>query len=119
MTKRIILGGVALALAMGLTTVPPVCAAETFTGEVVDLACYLHDPSMKGNGHKKCAETCAKKGIPMGLLTEDGKTYVLLENHDSPKPYADALSRAAQTITIEGEKVTQGGLSGIVVEAVK
>lgn len=97
----------------------PARAMDTVTGEVVDLACYLHEPTMKGPGHRKCAQTCAKKGIPMGLLTDSGQVFLLLENHDTPKPYADAIAQAAETITVEGEKVTQGGMNGIVVEAVK
>lgn len=113
-----ILAGAALALTM-IMSGGAVRAGDTISGEVVDLACYLHNPSMKGPGHRKCAETCAKKGIPMGILTDDGKVYLLLEDHDTPKPYAEALAKAAQTITVEGDKVTQGGLTGIVVEEVK
>ena len=95
-------------------------AADTITGEVVDLACYLSHPATgHGPGHRKCAETCAKKGIPMGILTEDKQVFLLLEDHDTPKPYADALAKAAETITVEGEKVMQGGLNGIVVQSVK
>lgn len=94
--------------------------AETLTGEVVDLSCYLHRPATsRGSTHRKCAETCAKKGLPMGLLTEDGTAILLLENHANPKAYAEALDHAADTITVEGEKVTQGGLTGLVVEGVK
>jgi hypothetical protein len=91
-------------------------AADTLSGEVIDLACYLHDPRMKGASHRKCAETCAKKQIPMGILTEDGQVFVLLEDHDNPKAYADALAKAAQKITVVGQKVAQGGVNGIVVE---
>ena len=116
--ERILVGSVGLALAM-LLGVADVRAMDTVSGEVVDLACYLHNPTMRGPGHRKCAETCAKKGIPMGLLTADGTVVLLLEDHDTPKPYAEALAKAAQTITVEGERVAQGGLNGIVVEAVK
>ena len=94
--------------------------ADSVTGEVVDLACYMSHPETgRGPGHRKCAETCAKKGIPMGVLTDDKQIFLLLEDHDSPKAYADALAKAAQTVTIEGRKVSQGGLNGVVVEAVK
>ncbi len=118
MAKRILVGGV-LVLALTVCGATIGRASDTITGEVVDLACYLHNPTMKGQSHRKCAETCAKKGIPMGILTDDGTVYLLLEDHDSPKPYAEALSHAAQTITVEGDKVKQGGLTGIVVEEVK
>jgi hypothetical protein len=95
-------------------------AADTVTGEVVDLSCYLHRPATShGTTHRKCAETCAKKGLPMGVLAEDGSVVLLLEDHANPTAYADAIAKAAQTITIDGTKVTQGGMTGVVVEAVK
>jgi hypothetical protein len=94
--------------------------ADTVTGEVIDLSCYLHHPeTSKGSTHRKCAETCAKKGLPMGVLAEDGSVVLLLEDHANPKAYADAIAKAAQSITVEGTKVSQGGLPGIVVEGVK
>ncbi len=97
----------------------PAMSAETVTGEVVDLACYLPHPDMKGSGHRKCAETCAKKGMPLGILTDDKQVYLLLEDHENPKPYEHAKAKAAEKITVEGEKAAQGGLQAIVVESVK
>lgn len=95
-------------------------AADAVTGEVVDLSCYLgHPDTGRGPGHKKCAETCAKKGLPMGVLAEDKTVWLLLEDHDNPKAYATALDGAAKTITVEGRKVTLGGVNGIIVEGVK
>ncbi|HYY05509.1 MAG TPA: hypothetical protein VE997_02960 [Candidatus Limnocylindria bacterium] len=98
----------------------PASAADSVTGEVVDLACYLvHPQSSTGAGHKKCAEVCMKKGLPAGLLTADKQLYLLIEDHDNAKPYAAVREKAAQTVTVEGQKVTQNGMQGIVVEAVK
>jgi hypothetical protein len=95
-------------------------AGESITGEVVDLSCYLpHPDTSKGPSHKKCAETCAKKGLPMGILTDDNQVYLLLEDHENPKGYATAIDSAAKTITVEGKKVNQGGLNGVVVQDVK
>ena len=93
---------------------------ETLTGEIVDLACYIpHPTTSRGNGHRKCADTCLEKGMPIGLLTEDKQVYLLLENHDNPKPYAELRNKAAETITVEGTKAAQGGVQGFVVEALK
>jgi len=100
----------------------PVAATDmsTVTGEVIDMACYLPHPATgQGAGHKKCAEMCVKKGLPMGLLTDDKQVFLLLEDHDNPKPYASLKEKAATTVTVEGEKVSQGGTQGLVVEAVK
>ncbi|HJQ83564.1 MAG TPA: hypothetical protein VKA21_05775 [Candidatus Binatia bacterium] len=115
-TLTTILGAALLVCA----TSPAVRAADTVTGEVVDLACYLPHPATgQGASHRKCAETCAKKGLPIGILTEDKQVYLLLEDHENPKPYAQVKEKAAEKVTVEGEKVAQGGLQGIVVEAVK
>jgi hypothetical protein len=109
-----------LAAAAMLSMAVSARAADTVSGEVIDLACYLaHPATSTGPGHRKCAETCAKKGIPMGILTEDKTVYLLLEDHDNPKPYAQAKEKAAEKITVQGNKVTQGGLQGIVVEGVQ
>ena len=113
-------GVVVVAAAAMLASAVGARAEETLSGEVVDLACYLaHPATSTGPSHKKCAQTCAKKGIPMGLLTEDKTVYLLVEDHDNPKPYAMAKDKAAEKITVQGNKVMQGGLNGIVVESVQ
>jgi hypothetical protein len=110
----------ALAAAILVWSAAPAAGGDTITGEVIDVACYLPHPEMgRGNSHKKCAETCLKKGLPMGVLTEDKQVYLILENHDNPKPYAQLKEKAAQTVTIEGKKVTEGGVQGFVIEEVK
>jgi hypothetical protein len=93
-------------------------AADSVTGEVVDLACYVPHGS-RGAGHRKCADTCAKKGMPLGLLTDDNQLYLVLEDHENPKAYAQVKEKAAEKITVEGEKVTRDGMNAIVAEAVK
>jgi hypothetical protein len=111
---------VALAAASLAVGALPLQAADTLTGEIVDMACYIpHPDTGRGNSHRKCADTCVKKGLPMGLLTSDKQLYLLLENHDNPKPYDELKQKAAQTVTVEGNKVSQGGVQGLVVEAVK
>ncbi len=111
---------IALGSTMALASGHAAWAGEKVTGEVVDMSCYLHHPATStGSSHRKCAETCAKKGLPMGLLTGDKQVFLLLEDHDNPKAYAAALAKAAQQATVEGDKVNVGGVQGIVVEAVE
>src|SRR5262249_61546062 len=83
-------------------------AADTFSGEVVDLSCYLHHPDTShGASHKKCAETCAKKGLPMRLLTDDKQVYVVREGHQNPHGCAKAIEAAATRITVETTKAPE------------
>ena len=106
--------------ALLLSPVTAVRAADSVSGEVVDLACYMAHPSSgAGAGHRKCADTCLKKGMPMGILTDDKQVILVLEDHENPKPYEQAKEKAAEKITVEGEKAAQGGLQAIVVESVK
>jgi len=110
---------IGIACAMTLTTAGLAVAEDKVTGEVIDMSCYLHHPDTStGAGHRKCAETCAKKGLPMGLLTGEKQVFLLLEDHENPKAYAAALAKAAQQATVEGTKVSIGGVQGIVVESV-
>jgi hypothetical protein len=113
-------GAIALAGAIALVSGASTWAGEKVTGEVVDLSCYLHHPATStGSSHRKCAETCAKKGLPMGVLTGDKQVFLLLEDHDNPKAYAAAIAKAAQQATVDGIKVNLGGVQGLVVESVE
>ena len=119
MRRHGIIAGALVAAAL-LAGGRPASAAESLTGEIVDLACYLpHPETGRGQGHRKCAETCVKKGLPMGLLTDDKQVFLLLEDHENPKAYAALKDKAAQSVTVEGTKVSGGGTQGFVVEAVK
>jgi len=64
------------AAAVFATMSAPAFAAEmTVKGELVDQTCYMKDHKNVGDAHKECAATCAKKGAPMAILTDDGKLY--------------------------------------------
>ncbi|HEU4573372.1 MAG TPA: hypothetical protein VFS36_00100 [Chitinophagaceae bacterium] len=91
---------------------------KTLTGEVLDMACYMGHGA-HGPGHMQCAKTCIKGGSPMGLLTSDGKVYLLVENHDKTDAYSEAKKYAGEQITVTGTVAEKGGLPGIIVNEVK
>jgi type 1 fimbria pilin len=47
----------------------------TITGTVVDTGCYVSHDS-KGEAHTKCAEACAKNGVPLAILDEHGILFM-------------------------------------------
>ena len=104
-----------------LTFVPTLVRAEekekTIKGEVLDLACYLSQGA-KGADHASCARSCAKGGQPMGLLSDDGKVYTLIANHDNMKPFEDAKGLAGAHVEVKGKVYKQGALEGIEVLAI-
>ena len=90
---------------------------QTLTGEILDLACYVGHEA-KGDKHKACATACISGGAPMGLLTSDGRVYLLVENHEMKKPYDELKSKAAEQMKVTGTVQERGGLPAIVVTAV-
>jgi hypothetical protein len=54
----------------------------TLVGEVVDYSCYLQ-LGKHGTKHRDCGQKCLRNGMPIGLLTKDGKLYLMMEEeHD-------------------------------------
>ena len=84
-------------------------AGETkkITGEVIDMACYI-DHNATGEKHADCAKKCIESGLPVGIKSDDGKTYLLIGEH---KPLNSELAQyAAKKITVEGKIATRDGI---------
>ena len=91
---------------------------KAITGEVLDMNCYMAMDA-HGEGHKSCAAKCINGGSPMGLLTSDGKVYLLIEDHDKKQPYEDAKKHAGEQVTVTGAVSEKDGIKGLVVSDVK
>jgi hypothetical protein len=108
-------------LALSPALVPASGSAQdaiTVSGEVVDLACYL-SKGLKGRRHKQCAQLCPKKGLPIGVLTDAGDVYLLIEDHDNTAPYEEAKGLAGERAEISGKKFVKGGVASVLVSSVK
>lgn len=54
----------------------------TVVGEIVDYSCYLQ-LGKHGTKHRDCGQKCLRNGMPIGLVTKEGKLYLLMdEEHD-------------------------------------
>lgn len=93
-------------------------ATVTLKGEIVDLGCYLGHDS-KGPAHTKCALACAQKGMPIGLLTDDGTLYLLTLDHADNKPYEAAKAKAGSILTVTGIVHDAHGMKSLEVKGVK
>lgn len=56
----------------------------TLVGEIVDFSCYLQI-GKHGEKHRACGQKCFTAGQPIGLLTEDGNLYMLMEEEHDPR----------------------------------
>jgi hypothetical protein len=87
---------------------PAFARTETVKGEIVDQTCYLKDKKNVGASHKECADTCAKKGAPLAILTPDGKLYQIggalaADNN------AKLVPHVAHTVEISGDVTEKDG----------
>lgn len=91
---------------------------KTVTGEILDMKCYMASGA-HGEGHKECAATCINGGAPMGILTDDGKVYLLIEGSKNADAYDEAKKFAGEKVTLTGTVSEKNGVEAIIVTEVK
>jgi hypothetical protein len=78
--RRLLAGLVVAGFVLSLIA-SALAATQTITGRLIDETCYKENKVNTGVDHKMpedtpgCAVTCAKMGLPVALLTDDGKVY--------------------------------------------
>ena len=91
---------------------------KTVTGEILDMKCYKAS-GKHGDAHKECAAKCIKGGSPMGILTEDGKVYLLIEGKENADAYNNAKKFAGEKVTLTGTVSEKDGEQALIVTEVK
>lgn len=127
MLKRIIAGLSALALmaiilpasAQAQMMEAPSYEVLTITGTVVDLSCKFGH-GLSGKDHRMCSQVCADKGIPLAILSSDGKLYLPI-TADMPGSSSNDLLKefAEQEVTVTGKVFSAGGASAIRIDEIK
>lgn len=97
---------------------PAFAKTETVKGEIVDQTCYMKDKKNVGASHKECADTCAKKGAPLALLTSDGKLYQI-GGGLAADGNAKLLAHVAHTVEISGDVTEKDGKMMIAADSLK
>lgn len=86
----------------------------TVVGEVVDIQCYVSGATGPGKGpeHKECAISCAKGGIPLGILEDDTNAlYVAGQTKSAMKGANEMLLPfVAQKVKVTGRVFEKGGV---------
>ena len=95
--------------------------AVSVVGEIVDLSCYLQ-VGKHGDKHRECGQKCVRNGQPVGLLTEDGTVYLLIDEEHDPRRDGltefrlKAIDAMAHIVTINGTASEVGGQKAIFVQ---
>lgn len=87
-----------------------VAASKTeakLVGEVICLSCYV-DHESKGAEHTACAASCAKRGVPMGILEDKtGNVFMAVKGHTGAN---EALAPfAGKKVALSGRWLERGG----------
>lgn len=93
---------------------------RTVTGEILDFSCYMQI-GKHGEKHRACAQKCFTAGQPIGLLTEDGTMYMLMEEEHDPRRDGltdfrkAAVEHAAHIMEVTGTAYQHGGFRALYV----
>jgi hypothetical protein len=103
--------GLTAALLVVSLAAPVLAKTETVKGELVDQACYVKDKKNVGVAHKECADTCAKKGQPVAIVTSEGKVYqvtgaLAADNNAKLVPHMTHTVEITGDVTEKDGKVT-------------
>src|SRR5215510_11164709 len=96
--------------------------ATTLVGEIVDFSCYLQ-VGKHGEKHRSCGQKCINTGQPIGLLTEDGSLYMLMEEEHDPRRDGqtsdfrkEAANHIAHIMEVTGTLSSHAGYSALYVQ---
>jgi hypothetical protein len=123
--RKMFAGMMAAAFVVALSA-PAFAKTETVKGKIVDVSCYTMDKANNaGKDHKMpkgdtadCATACAKAGRPMGLLTDDGKVYVLTGGLAAEKN-AKIIPHITHTVEVTGDVTESDGKTMIAADNLK
>ena len=118
MKKSLISLAVVLLVAATLGLVAEEGQEGSWTGEVLDLACYVSHEA-HGADHAGCAKKCVQNGQPMGLLTADGDVFLLAADHGNGDPYASLKDLGGERAEVTGVLSEKGGMKMITVKGAK
>lgn len=90
-------------------------AEETFTGEVIDKACFERQGA-HGPDHADCAKRCFEDGGDVGLLTADGEV-ILLKAGEDEEVFDAVKALAGAQANVTGEVSEEEGMKVVVVTA--
>ena len=112
----------------GITSAAPAMADTatkpervTVTGEVIDPWCYLSEVMWAlGSAHHRCAIWCARGGIPVGILGDDGEVYIVLMMEDDPDVIGNHGILRVQTneLVVEGDLYERDSVKYLAIDTI-
>ena len=120
---RTLCSGLVVAALLALSA-PAFPATQTISGRLVDETCYKMNKVNTGVDHKMpedtpgCAITCAKMGLPVALLTDDGKVYTVTGDL-AANNNAKLVPHLSHKVELTGDVTASGGAMTIAATSLK
>jgi len=121
--KKLLLSALSLSL---LAVAAPVSAQTPQEGEQVTMEAHVVDMSCKvvynlqGDDHRMCSQVCFDKGIPLGLLTDDGEMYLPVTlAMGAERGDKDLRDHAEHRVRVTGKVMERAGVNAIVIESIE
>ncbi len=96
----------------------PAGEEATITGTVIDVSCKFRH-GLSGEQHRMCSQVCADKGVPLAILSSDGKLYLPVS---AGMPGGNESQRlkdyAEQQVTVRGMVYQAGGANAIQIASI-
>jgi hypothetical protein len=119
MHRYVPLAGVAGLIMASALAVSVSASEKSVTGTLEDSFCYVA-MGAHGASHQKCAQVCAKKGIPVSLVEKGTGTMYILLPPKNDEPIPDSITnRMEDEVTVTGDEYEKGGAHYLTVKAVK
>jgi hypothetical protein len=115
------ISGLVFVLAMSAVAV---AATQTISGRLIDEGCYKQNKANTGVDHKMpedtpgCAISCAKMGLPVALLTDDGKVYTITGDL-AAQNNAKLVPHMSHKVELTGDVTDNGGTMTIAATSLK
>lgn len=122
MRKTVISLVIAL-MTVGFFATGPVSQASspgdmTVKGEIVDLPCYEGKNGARGESHKTCALSCAKRGNQLAIVDDQNTVYVITGDYAANKN-EKLVPFVAEMVEATGAVTEKDGKKFLAVSAIK
>ena len=89
----------------------------TLKGEVIDQPCY-DNGGKKGEAHKACALSCAKRGNQMAILDDGGAVYSITGDYAANKN-EKLVPYVAESVEVKGTVTEKDGKKWVAITSIK
>lgn len=85
-------------------------------GQVIDVNC--HTTGVSGPGHKQCAQACAKAGVALAILANDGNIYIPVSSKAGDAQNSRLIAFVETRVKVNGIHRFANGLHTIEIKSV-